>query len=465
MLPSTSTPPPATKQQDKPGGFRWVVCTLLFFAITINYLDRQLLSILKKPLSDELGWTDADYGWITAAFSFAYAFGYLVAGRTMDWIGVKRGLPLAVFLWSTAAVAHGLCAWIEPAAQITVKYPWFSWANSAFAVMTLTLPMTAAGFILARVALGLTQGGAFPGAVKTVAEWFPPKERALATGWFNAGSNVGAVLCLVLVPVIFAHLGWQKTFYVTGATGFVWLLAWWFLYEKPEKHPRVSPGELAHIQSGEPVVEQKTSEPKVSVPWLSLLRYRAVWAYIAASILAGPAWGVYQSFMPDFLHKRFHLSLQETGTWSALFFAVAMIGGVLGGWFAGVLMARGWTINAARKTALLACALSVVPVFLAPFAGTVWLTVIIVGIAGSAHQGWSANLYSVVGDTMPKQAVSSVVGLGGFVSYLAGGFVNGITGEILQRTGSYVPVFAYISGMYLLSLLLVHVLVPRIGRT
>jgi ACS family hexuronate transporter-like MFS transporter len=448
--PPTAAPPPS-------GNFRWTICGLLFFAVTINYLDRQLLSILKKPLSDTLGWSDADYGWTTAAFSFAYAFGYLIGGRFMDRFGVKRGIPLVVFLWSTAAIAHGFCAHIDVTARLSLQYPWFSWARKGFVLATLAVPMTAAGFMLARGALGITQGGIFPGAIKAVAEWFPTRERALATGLFNAGTNIGAILCLLVVPWIYSRLGWEKTFYVTGATGYLWLLAWWTMYRKPAEHPRVSARELAHIRDGE-----AGTPPTKQIPWLVLLRYRAVWAYVFAGILAGPAWGVYQSFMPDFLYKRFNLSLQETGTWSAVFFALAIAGGVLGGWFAGKLLARGWSINAARKIALLACALSVVPVFFAPFAGSVWLTVLIVGVAGSAHQGWSANLFSFVSDTMPRNAISSVVGLGGFVSYFAGGFVNGITGEILQRTGSYVSVFAYISGMYLLSLLLLHLLVPRI---
>ncbi len=442
----------------KQHNYRWAVCTLLFFAIFINYLDRQILGILKKPLSETLGWSERDYGWITAAFSFAYAFGYLFGGRFMDRVGVRYGMPLIVALWSTAAAAHGLCAYLDIGEQFTINYPWFSWAEKGFIVATLTLPMTAAGFMLSRIALGLTQGGVFPGSIKTVAEWFPIKERALATGLFNAGSNIGAIVCLLFVPKLYENLGWEKTFYVTAATGFVWLIAWWFLYESPDRQKRLDPVELSYIRRGQPPIE--VAPPRV--PWISLLRYRPVWAYIIAGILAGPAWGVYQSFMPDFLGKRFNLTLQQTGNWSALFFAIAVIGGVAGGWLAGKLLERGWTVNAARKVSLLVCALSVVPVFLAPYVDNILLVVIIVGIAGSAHQGWSANLFSVVGDTMPKETISSVVGLGGFVAFLAGGFVNGITGEILQKTGSYVPVFAYISGMYLLSLLAIQILVPRI---
>jgi ACS family hexuronate transporter-like MFS transporter len=452
---------PTGERGDSAGGnLRWVVCILLFFSVAINYLDRLVLAILKQDLSRELGWSDSDYGWIAAAFSFAYAFGYLVGGRLMDHWGVKKGLPIFVFLWSCAAVAHGACAWIGVDERFEASFPWFSLSEFGIVTITMSMPMTAAGFMLARIALGLTQGGNFPGAIKAVAEWYPVKERALATGLFNAGTNAGAILCPIGVPILYSHFGWQTTFYVTGATGFLWVVAWWFVYETPEKHPRLSGSERAYIRSGQPVVEEKKSR----VPWLSLLRYRAVWAYVIASILAGPAWGFYQFFVPDFLGKRFGMPTQEVGVWTAVFFAVAMIGGVAGGWLAGRLIGWGWSVNAARKAALLACALAVVPVFFAPFAGTVWLAVLIVGIAGSAHQGWSANLFSIVSDTMPKETISSVVGLGGFVAYFTGGFVNGITGEILERTGSYVSVFAYFSGMYVLSLLVIQILVPRLGE-
>ena len=440
------------------GNFRWAICGLLFFSVAVNYLDRLVLAILKKDLCLELRWTDADYGWIAAAFSFAYAFGYLFGGRLMDRWGVKRGLPIFVLLWSIAAAAHGLCAYIGVESKFAISYPWFSWAEKGVVWLTLSMPMTAAGFMLARIVLGLTQGGNFPGAIKAVAEWYPAKERALATGLFNAGTNVGAIVCPVAVPWLYVHLGWQSTFYVTGATGFIWVVAWWLIYEAPEKHSRLSAGELAYIKQGQPTVQVKA----VKVPWLKLFRYRAVWAYVIAGILAAPAWGFYQFFVPDFLGKRFGLGTQAVGWWTGAFFALAAVGGVAGGWLAGKLIGRGWSINAARKVSLLICALAVVPVFLAPFAPTVWLTVAIVGLAGSAHQGWSANLFSIVADTMPKDAISSVVGLGGFVAYFTGGFVNGFTGMILQKTGSYVSVFAYFSGMYLLSLLAIQLLVPRL---
>lgn len=453
-------PTPSGAAVGHPGGhFRWAICGLLFCSVAVNYLDRLVLAILKKDLCRDLGWSDADYGWITAAFSFAYAFGYLFGGRLMDRWGVKRGLPIFVFLWSCAATAHGLCGLIGLEERFAMTYPWFSWAEQVLMWLTLSMPMTAAGFMLARIALGLTEGGNFPGAIKAVAEWYPAKERALATGLFNAGTNVGAIVCPIAVPWLYAHLGWQSTFYLTGATGFVWVAAWWFIYEAPEKHPRLSAAELAYIKQGQPATEEKA----VETPWLRLLRYRAVWAYLIASILAAPAWGFYQFFVPDFLGKRFGLGTQEVGWWTGAFFALAAVGGVTGGWLAGRLIGLGWSINAARKITLLLCALAVVPVFLAPYAPTVWLAVLIVGLAGSAHQGWSANLFSVVSDTMPKETISSVVGLGGFVAYFTGGFVNGITGMILQKTGSYTTVFAYFSGMYLLSLLALQLLVPHLG--
>jgi MFS family permease len=570
------------------GNYRWMVCALLFFSVAVNYIDRMVIGILKKPLSEQLGWNDADYGHITAAFSFAYAFGYLLGGRLMDKWGVKKGLPIFVLAWSVAATAHGLVGFIGVEEQFRMSYPWFSFAQKGIIWVVLAMPMTAAGFMLARIALGLTEGGNFPGAIKAIAEWYPVKERAFATGLFNAGTNVGAILCPIAVPWIFSHLGWQMTFYITGATGLVWVALWWWIYEAPEKHPRLSPAELQYIKAGQPAVEEKA----VKVPWLSLFRYRAVWAYVAAGILAGPAWGFYQFFLPDFLDKQFAspivsvreitqlpalvgelnnsanpvasyirdslspetksalanyqptdaalplqtalaadltrvvngpalydetlfqtvklrqetadrrkaleskppkdeklrqlklhqsnrllledalptglkrmLSLQAIGWWTGAFFGIAAIGGVLGGWLAGKLMGRGWSVNAARKVTLLICALSVVPIFLAPFSPSVFVAVLIIGIAGSAHQGWSANLFSIVSDTMPKEAISSVVGLGGFAGYFTGGFVNEFTGLVLQKTGSYVYVFGYFATMYVLALILIQLLVPKIGMS
>ncbi|AWI08757.1 MFS transporter [Ereboglobus luteus] len=448
-----TTPTNSSQQPARAGGnFRWVICTLLFFSVALNYIDRNIIGILKPHLSEKLGWDENDYGTIAAGFSFAYAFGYLIGGRLIQRFGVRYGLPGFVFFWSLAAMAHGLCGFIP--------------AESVFRLGTFALPATALGFLCARIALGLTEGGNFPGAIKAVAEWFPQKERALATGLFNAGTNVGAVICPVGVPWLLKHVGWESTFFITGGLGFVWLFAWWFLYESPERSKRVSKSELAYIQGGKTITaEAAAAEKKETMPWGRLLSYRAVWAYIIAGILAGPVWGFYQFFLPDFLYKRYNLDLQQTGIWTGVFYALAAVGGVFFGWLAGKLFDRGWTINATRKVALLICAVSVVPVFFAPYVPSIWLTVFIVGVAGSAHQGWSANLFSFVSDTMPKKAISSVVGLGGFVTYFTGGVVSKATGWILQETGSYVYVFAWASLMYVLSLVAIQLLVPRIPQT
>lgn len=444
---------PVTPPPNAGGNFRWAICGLLFFSVSLNYIDRNIIGILKGPLSKELGWSETDYAHIASAFQFAYAFGYLFGGRLMDWIGVKRGLPLAVIFWSIAAAAHGLVSFLPTNETIRLALPWIS-------VGAFTVPVTVFGFMGARVALGLAEGGNFPGAIKTVAEWFPVKERALATGIFNAGTNVGAIICPFAVPRMYAAWGWPATFYITGGLGVVWLAAWWWLYDNPDKHARLSAAERDYIRSGQPLTEEK----KVTVPWLSLFGYRAVWAYIAAGILAGPVWNIYMFFLPDFLQKNFKLDLVAVGDWTAVFYFIASFGGVAGGWLSGNLIGRGWSLNAARKVALLCCALAVVPIFLAPSMPNVLLTVLIVGLAGSAHQGWSANLFSFVSDTMPKQAISSVVGIGGFVAYFTGGVVTEIIGKILQRTGSYASIFATASLLYLASLLIIHLLVPRIGQ-
>jgi ACS family hexuronate transporter-like MFS transporter len=447
-----STPTNTSPATGSGGNFRWVICTLLFFSVALNYIDRNIIGILKPHLSKELGWSENDYGTIAAGFSFAYAFGYLIGGRLIQRFGIRYGLPGFVFFWSLAAMAHGLCGFIP--------------AENIFRLGTFAIPATALGFLCARIALGLTEGGNFPGAIKAVAEWFPQKERALATGLFNAGTNVGAVICPIGVPWLLKHVGWESTFYITGGLGFVWLVAWWLLYESPENSRRLSASERAYIQGGKIAAPGKTNaEKKETMPWKQLIKYRAVWAYIIAGIFAGPVWGFYQFFLPDFLYKRYNLELQATGIWTGIFYAIAAVGGVFFGWLAGKLFERGWSTNATRKIALLICAVSVVPVFLAPYVPAIWLTVLIVGIAGSAHQGWSANLFSFVSDTMPKKAISTVVGLGGFVTYFTGGIVSKATGWILQETGSYVYVFAWASLMYVLSLIAIQLLVPRIPQS
>src|SRR3569833_860240 len=389
----------------KGGNTRWVICGLLFALVALSYIDRLIIGILKKPIGEQLGWSEADYGNIAAAVSYAFAFGDLFAGRAVERLRVKRGLPIFFSVWCLAVVVFGLIGFIDKDA--VMHLPWFSWGEKGLQWATLVMPMTAFGFVSARAILGLAEGANFPSAIRTVAEWFPVKERALATGLFNAGTNVGAVLCPIGVPWIYKEYGWPRTFYFTGALGALWLIGWWFFYDEPEKHRLLSPEERAYIRSGQPQVKQQTKH----VPWLALLRYRPVLAYLLASMLAAPAWVKKQNKDPDFLEKRFHLkTLQETGWWTGLFFALTAIGGIGGGWLAGALLKRGRKQNSARKISLLICAAAVVPVFTAPFAPTVLCAVLIVGLAGAAHQGWSANLYSVVSDTMPKETISSVIG-------------------------------------------------------
>ncbi|MDR0901480.1 MAG: MFS transporter [Opitutaceae bacterium] len=442
------------------GNFRWIICGLLFFSVALNYIDRNIIGILKMPLGAALGWSENDYGTIAATFNFAYAFGYLIGGRLIERLGLRVGLSGFVFFWSLAAMAHGLCGLIPAEARFCAGYPWFSFAQKGFLWATLVMPSSVLGFMAARVALGIAEGGNFPAAIKAVTEWFPQKERALATGLFNAGTNVGAVLCPLAVPWLFNRVGWESTFYITGALGFIWLVAWWFLYDSPGKSRHLSAAEHAHIMDGNSA--GGPGPKKEPVRWRVLLGYRAVWAFVMAGILAGPVWGFYQFFLPDFLYNRYHLTLQEAGVWTGVFYALATAGGVVFGWLAGRFIARGWSVNAARKLSLLVCAMAVMPVFFAPHVPTVWLAVLAIGIAGSAHQGWSANLFSFVSDCLPKEAVSTAVGLGGFVSYFTGGFVAKAIGWTLEATGSYTIVFAWASLMYVISFAAIQFLVPKI---
>lgn len=411
------------------GNFRWVICGLLFLSTMVNYMDRQIIGILKPELSHRLGWSDQGYADIVAAFQYAYAVGYLYGGRLMDWFGVKRTYPVTAFLWSIAAMAHGL--------------------------VRSTL-----GFSVVRAGLGLSEGGNFPAAIKTVGEWFPLRERSLATGLFNSASNIGAIVCPLTVPFLALHYGWQASFYIIGALGLLWVVLWACLYDAPETHRSLSVPEREYIEEG----RAPTAPTAGTVSWISLLRSRANWAYMIAGILSGPVWWFYLFWLPDFLTKRFHLSSTRMGVYVGIIYTISIVGSIAGGWLATYLIQRGWTLNKARKLSMLICALCVLPVCIAAFATNVWVAVIVIGIAAAAHQGWSANLYTFVSDTMPKRAVSSVVGLGGFVSGISSGFVTLGIGYILTKTGSYVPAFLWASTMYVLSLLFIHILVPQIRQ-
>ena len=417
--------PPATTEKRFQGfrGFRWTVCALLFLATTINYMDRQVLGILAPTLEKALGWNEIEYSHIVMAFQAAYALGLLVFGRLVDVIGTRHGYAISIFAWSLAAMAHAL-------------------ARGVF------------GFGVARFALGLGEAGNFPAAVKTVAEWFPSRERALATGLFNSGSNVGAILAPVLVPWLTLRYGWQMAFIVLGATGFVWMIFWYWLYATPAQSRRVSPAELAHINSDPP--EPATTK----IPWSKLLRYRQTWAFVVAISFTAPIWWFFLYWLPKFMHQQYGLDLASLGPPLVVIYSMTSVGSIGGGWLSGYLLKRGWSVNASRKTALLICALCVVPVVFAAKASNLWMATFLIGLAAAAHQGWAANLFTLVSDLFPKQAVGSVVGLGAmFGSVAAMGFAQ-LTGFILQTTGSYWPLFMIAGSAYLLALAIVHALIP-----
>jgi len=432
------------------GWYRWMICALLLFAAIINYVDRQVIGILKPTLVDTFGWSDERiYSSIVFCFQLAYAIGFLFAGRVMDAIGVRRGFAISVTLWSIAAMAHGLAGFVT-----TWKLPVLNLdASSGFAVVTLV--GAAVGLALARFALGLGESGAFPASIKTVAEWFPIKERALATGIFNAGTNVGALVTPLVVPWIALHWGWQWAFILTGTLGFVWVAWWLVVYRQPENHPRLKPDELAYIRSDPP-------DPVVKIPWRKLLRYRQTWAFAIGKFMTDPIWWLYLFWIPDFLHRNHGLNLKTIGLPLVVIYLVADVGSVGGGWLSGRFIKMGWTHNRARKMSMLVCALSVVPVMFAANASNLWVAVALISLAAAAHQGWSANLYTLTSDMFPRQAVGSVVGIGGAAGAVGGMFIALLVGAVLQATGSYVTVFILAGVTYLAALLVIQLLVPRL---
>ena len=408
------------------GRYRWTICALLFFAATINYIDRQVIGILKPTLKTELGWDEIAYSNIVFWFQAAYALGFILMGRLMDRFGTRKGFSFAVLFWSLAAMAHSL----------------------ASSVM---------GFGMARFALGLGESGNFPASIKTVAEWFPKKERALATGIFNAGTNVGAIVTPLTVPWIAGHLGWRMAFIITGGLGFLWLVAWLALYRKPHEHPRVKKPELDHINCD-------PAEPETKIPWVRLLPHRQTWAFAVAKFMTDPVWWFYLFWIPGFLHDQYHVpadSITSFGLPLVVIYLAADVGSIVGGWLSSTLIKRGWTINAARKTAMLVCALCVVPIVFVSQTSNIWVAVALIGLAASAHQGWSANVFTMTSDLFPRRAVGSVVGIGGMAGAVGGMLIAKVVGYVLQWTGSYLPIFIIAGSAYLTALLVVHLLLPR----
>ena len=412
------------QEKMKIGHYRWLICALIFFATTINYVDRAVLGVLAPTLRTEIGWTDQEYGYISAAFTLAYAIGFLFAGWFIDKVGTRFGYALYLTIWSLAAAAHALVR-------------------------------TTFGFGIARFALGIGESGNIPAAIKTVAEWFPKKERALATGIFNAGSNVGAIIAPLVVPWIALNWGWQEAFIFTGLAGLIWIAFWIPVYHRPSEHPKLSKEELAHIESDPP-------DPPAKISWFKLLTFKQTWAFSIGKFLTDAIWWFYLFWFPLFMNDRFGVDLKTIGLPMIVVYVLADFGSVGGGWLSSALMKRNWTVNAARKTAMLVCAILILPVAIAPHVTGQWVAVILIGIAAAAHQGFSANIFTTSSDMFPRKAVGSVVGIGGFAGAIGGFFMNLGAGWLKQNTGSYEIMFAIAGVVYLIALLIMHLLVPKL---
>ena len=421
------------------GKYRWTICSLLFFATTINYLDRQVISLLKSVLSDEMHWNDADYANIEIAFKFFYAFGMLGAGRIIDKLGTKIGYAFSTGLWSIAAICH------------------------AFASGVLS-------FAVVRSFLGLTESGNFPAAIKATAEWFPKKERALATGIFNSGTNLGAIIAPLTVPFIAVAWGWKMAFILTGLIGFIWLIFWLIFYEVPKKKKGLSEVELEYINSDkDETIEKEIAGANIS--WRKLLGFKQTWAFAIGKFLTDPVWWFYLFWLPDFLQSQYHLTLTEISIPVAMVYMLSAIGSVGGGLLPLALIKRNWPVFQARKTSMLVFACMVVPILFSQLAGSInmWLAVLIIGLAAAAHQAWSANIFTTVSDMFPKSATASVTGIGGMFGGVGGIlltlFVQKNMFVYYRSIGkietAYYIMFAVCAGAYLLAWFIMQLLVPK----
>jgi ACS family hexuronate transporter-like MFS transporter len=418
----------ATVAPPQRSSFRWTVCALLFFATTINYVDRQVLSMLAETLQKQIGWTPIEYGNITTAFSMAYMFGLLGAGRLLDKFGTRIGFAIAITVWSVAAMAHAA-------------------ATTAFT------------FGIARTLLGLGEAANFPACIKTIAEWFPKRERAHATGIFNSGSNIGAVVAPLTVPWLATTYGWQSAFLITGALGFLWLLAWLLLYGPPQGHKKVSKQELA-------LIESDPADKVGTYPWQRLLPKRETWAFGLGKFLTDPVWWFYLFWLPLYFQETFHLKLAQLPIPMLVIYNASSVGSIGGGWLSSSLINRGWTINAARKTAMLVCALSVLPVFYVPYANkaNMWEVVAVFSLAMAAHQGFSANLFTTTSDMFPRAAVGSVVGIGGAMGALGIVLMQQLAGHVRQWTGGFTLCFIISASIYLVALGVIHLFSPNLNQ-
>lgn len=398
---------------------RWAICGLLFFATTVNYIDRQVIGLLKPVLEKDLGWSEANYSWIVFAFQAAYAAMMPVAGRFIDKVGTRLGYLIAVTVWSAAAMCHALAA-------------------------------NAVQFGIARFALGLGESANFPAALKVVASWFPLRERTLATGLFNSGANVGAIIAPLCVPWLAIHWGWPSAFLITGAAGLLWIVAWWSFYPETEKDPGRR--------------RQNPAARSEKVSYAALLSDRAAWAYFIGKFLTDPVWWFFLFWLPGFLSRNYKLDLSSLGLPVVIVYQASTIGSIGGGWLSSALLKRGWTLNAARKTAMLVCALAVTPMmFIGRTQNNLWLAVAFISLGAAAHQGWSANIFNLPGDLFPRGLVASVVGLGGMGGAIGGMLASPAIGYWLDFShDSYTPLFVVAGTVYLISLLIMHLLAPRL---
>lgn len=410
--------------------FRWYICGLLFYATTVNYMDRMVMGILKPTITHDLHWTESDYANITTAFQVGYAIMMPIAGRIIDWLGLRVGYPLAAAVWGLSSMAH-------------------AFAGNVFQ------------FALARLGLGLGEAMNFPAAIKAIADWFPRRERALATGIFNSGSNIGAVVAPLTVPIIVLKFGWHAAFLFTGAMSLTFVVLWTLVYREPEKHKRLSAEELALIRS-----DSDPNAAVVKLPYSQILLKPAGWAFLIGKFLTDPVWWFYLFWLPGFLHEKYGVDLVNLGPPLVAIYVAADFGSIGGGWLSSFLLKRGWPLGRARKTAMLVCALAVLSAMFVPLAGgNLWLTVGLVAIAASAHQGWSANLYTIASDCFPRSAIGSVVGLGGLGGAIGGAMVQKVIGWWLDRSHEhYAPLFVVAGTMYLIALLIIQLLMPRYDR-
>lgn len=409
------------------GRVRWTICAMLFFATSINYMDRQVIALLKPTLAHTIGLTEINYGYIVDAFQLAYALGLLIAGRLVDKIGTRIGYIVVMGIWSLSAMGHAL-------------------ASSAFE------------FGIARFFLGVGESGNFPAAIKTVAEWFPQGERSLATGIFNSGANVGAILAPLLVPWVTIHFGWRAAFLTTGVFSMIWI-AWWFKnYRKPTDHPTLTGAELRHIY------KEAAQQMGPNVPWVRLLGYRQTWAFALGKFLTDPVWWFYLFWLPSYFSSKFHLNLSHLGLPLIIVYNMSAIGSIGGGWLPTPFRKMGLSPEGARVAAMLVCACLVIPVFAIGQLNSEWMAIAILGIAAGAHQGWSANIFTTASDMFPRSAVGAVVGIGGMAGSVGGALLAAFTGHVLERTHSYSLLFIMASSVYLLALLIMNLLAPKFRR-